>query len=105
MEFKAASGTMVGMMRVDKNEEPVTLGAGERVMVTWDRDEAEKTRTEFEGERFTHCEFVDSLNNRYSAPYPGMRMTRRNWRLRPKYVPVRLPAMSTNTEGEPRTNT
>jgi hypothetical protein len=82
---------MMGVMRADDEPERITLPAGEQVLVAWDRDEIEQTREEFNGSRFTHCEFIDSLGNIYSAPYPGMKITRKNWRLKREYVPVRLP--------------
>ena len=39
------------------------------------------------GGTVTHFEFVDSLGNAYSAPIPGIKATRRNWRLQKRYVP------------------
>jgi hypothetical protein len=89
MEFKSADGMMIGVMRTDKNPPRVTLAPGEQVLVAWDRDEIEQTRMGMNGEPFTHCEFVDSLGNVYSAPYPGWKMSRKNWRLERRYVPVR----------------
>jgi hypothetical protein len=89
LEFKSADGIMVGVMRTDNEAERVTLGPGEQVVVAWDGDEIEATRKEMNGEPFMHCDFIDSLNNIYSAPYPGRRVSRKNWRLQRRYVMIR----------------
>jgi hypothetical protein len=91
LEFKSSDGLMVGVMRTDDNPERVTLQPAEQVVVAWDRDGIEATRSGMNGEPFTHCDFIDSLGNVYSAPYPGYRLSRKNWRLRRRYVSIRDP--------------
>ena len=80
---------MAAVMTEVNDEQPVTLNPGEQMTVTWDRNEVEQVRNSLDALPFTHCEFIDSLGNSYAAPYPGMRVTRRNWRLKRKYVSAR----------------
>jgi hypothetical protein len=72
--------------RADDNEFPITLRPGDRAVASWDKEKAERLRAEQGGEPFTHATFVDSFGNDYSAPVPGVTVSRRNWRLQRRYV-------------------
>jgi hypothetical protein len=65
---------------------PATLAPGDAVAAAWDKEVCEREQ-EQQGGALTHFEFIDSLGNKYAAPIPGMKATRRNWRLQKRYVP------------------
>lgn len=69
----------------DGTDLPVILAPGDEVVAAWDKEVCDRVQEE-PGGTLTHFEFIDSLGNEYAAPIPGVKATRRNWRLQKRYV-------------------
>jgi hypothetical protein len=98
LAFKAASGTIIGVMRARGDLLAKVLNVGETVTAEWDEDVIELARTESNGEPYTHVSFIDAFGQEHSAPFPGMtekrrgRWLRRVRRLPREFVPVKPPS-------------
>jgi hypothetical protein len=72
-------------MPPDHAKLPVTLTEGQVAYSMWDnRRLAESQGPDSPG--YLYAFWADSLNNRYSAPFPGIEQKRKGWRRRKEYV-------------------
>lgn len=80
-----APEVIIYMSPVAGTDLPTTLDPGDEVVAAWDKAACERIQEE-QGGTLTHFEFIDSLGKKYVVPIPGMRATRKNWRLQKRYV-------------------
>jgi hypothetical protein len=84
IEFHRPS--MHARIRAENGEFPLTLFSHDTFIAVWNYDKVEQIRKESHGEPYTHASFIDALGRTYSAPYPGVKLSRKNWRLKKRYV-------------------
>jgi hypothetical protein len=77
---------MSGVLRTASDLLPHTLTSDDTLTAVWDYDQVEQMREEFGAQPFAFGFFIDVLGRSYSAPYPGVSLSRRNWRLAKRYV-------------------